>query len=112
MQRLPSLSPAKMRSEFVDFMTPFKDVNLGFFISTQTSYSWKTYLFPFLYESWAALLLMLVILSLVFAGVAKAGRDECLQEFTLKKCVIYIFGAYGGIAVRRWSITPKNISAR
>ena len=107
-----SLSVTKDRSEVLDFMMPFEHENIGCFISTQTSYSWKTYLLPFLYETWAVLFVILISCSVVFAFVAKAGDDECLQEFTLKKCATYVFGAYGGVAVRRWTVTPSNLSSR
>ena len=107
-----SLSITKSRSQVVDFMIPFESEENCFLVSMRASFSWTTFLHPFLYESWAALLVMLVSLSLVFAFVARIGNDECLKEFTLEKCAIYVFGAYGGIAVRRWSITPSNISAR
>ena len=77
-----SLSVTKDRSEVLDFMMPFEHENIGCFISTQTSYSWKTYLLPFLNETWAVLFVILISCSLVFAFVAKAGDDECLEEFT------------------------------
>ena len=104
-----AFSVTKERAEVLDYMAPFKDENMGFFISAQTSYSWKTFLLPFLSESWAALSVMLLALTFGFALVVKLGRDKCLEEFTLRKCATYIFGAYGGITVGRWSVTPKNI---
>ena len=107
-----SISVIASRSKVVDFMIPFGAEKYGFFVNMDASYAWATFLLPFLYESWAALVVMLVCSSLIFAFVAKVGNDKCLKEFTLEKCVIYVFGAYGGIAVRRWSITPSNISAR
>ena len=83
-----------------------------FFVSREAANSWTTFLQPFLYESWAVLMLMLVVMSLIFTFVVRMGKDTSLNEFSLGKCAIYVFGAYGGISVRRWSITPVNISAR
>lgn len=57
-------------------------------------------------------MVMMVILSIILALVAGLGKDTALSEFTLGKCFIYVFGAYGGLAVRRWSLTPVNISTR
>ena len=107
-----SLSITESRSQVVDFMIPFEEEENSFFVTTNSTFSWTTFLLPFLEESWAILLAMLFFLSLMFALVAKLGKDKCIQEFTLEKCAIYVFGAYGGIAVRRWNITPNNISAR
>ena len=100
------------RDKILDYMIPFDEEVLGFFIPMERSYSLKTYLLPFLYESWAALFVMLIILALVLAVVAKAGKEDCVAEFTLEKCATYVVGAYGGLAIRRWSVTPRNISAR
>ena len=107
-----SFSVTKARSEVLDFMMPFEAEDLRFFIPMQTSYSWNTYLLPFLYESWSGLSAMLVVLAVGFAFVAKVGKDDCLEEFTLRKCTTFVLGAYGGVGVRRWDETPRNISAR
>ena len=107
-----AITVTKSRSQVVTFLLPFDSEQDSFFVSTKTSNSWTTYLLPFLYETWAVLLIMLVTLSIMFAFVAKMGKDKSIKQFTLEKCAIYVFGAYGGIAVRRWSITPVNISAR
>ena len=100
------------RSEVIDFMLPFYADKYGFFISTKASYTWSTYFQPFLYESWIVLLFMLFLISITFAMVARVGKDKNIKEFTLEKCMIYVFGAYAGLAIRRWSVTPVNISAR
>ena len=106
------LSLTKSRSEVIDFMLPFYSDSFGFFVNTKSSYAWSTYFSPFLYESWVVLLAMLVLISLSLAMVARVGKDKSIKEFTLEKCVIYVFGAYSGVAIRRWSITPVNISTR
>ena len=51
------------RSEAVDYMIPFDQDNLGFFVSTASSYSWSTYFKPFLYESWFVLWGMLLLIA-------------------------------------------------
>ena len=107
-----ALAVTKTRSEAVDFLLPFHTDNFGFFVNTKSSFTWTTYLQPFLFESWVVLLFMLIVISLVMAFVARIGKDKSLKEFTLEKCFIYVFGAYSGVAIRRWSVTPSNISAR
>ena len=106
------LSVTKTRSEVADFMIPFYSDQFGFFISKESSYTWNTYFEPFMYESWVVLLAMLILIALSLAMVARVGKDKSIKEFTLEKCFIYVFGAYGGFAIRRWSITPVNISTR
>ena len=100
------------RRQAVDYLLPFDYEEDTFFVSRKASNSWTTFLLPFLYETWAVLFVILLALAFIFAFVARIGKDKSLKEFTLEKCMIYLFGAYGGIAVRRWSITPVNISAR
>ena len=106
------LALTKTRSEVIDFMLPFYADSFGFFVNTKSSFTWSTYFQPFLNESWAVLLSMLILVSLALAMVAKVGKDKSIKEFTLEKCIIYVFGAYSGVAIRRWSITPVNISTR
>ena len=103
---------SECRSRVVDCLLPVDYHEDRFFVSRKAANSWTTFLQPFLYESWAVLMLMLVVMSLIFTFVVRMGKDKSLNEFTLGKCAIYVFGAYGGIVARRWSITPVNISAR
>merc|ERR1711970_89247 len=93
-------------------MIPFYSVLFGFFISTESSYSWTTYFEPFLYESWIVLSGLLIVIALSLALVAKVGNDKCINEFTLEKCFVFVFGAFGSFSIRRWSVTPVNISTR
>ena len=93
-------------------MIPYYSDLYGFFISNEASYSWTTYFEPFMYKSWIVLACMLFMIAFSLALVAKVGMDESINEFTLEKCFIFVFGAFGSFSVRRWSVTPDNISAR
>ena len=100
------------RSQAIDFLLPFDIEEDSFFVRRQTVSSWYTYSLPFVIESWAALMCMLIFLSTMMATVVRFGKDKAAAEFSLEKCAIYVCGAYAGVAIRRWSVTPSTISAR
>jgi hypothetical protein len=74
--------------------------------------SWFTFLLPFVVRCWAALAVALVVTALALALVARVASDPALGEFTLVKCLVFLTGAYGAVAVRRWSTSPGRVSTR
>ena len=106
------LTITKTRSEATDFMIPFYSVLYGFFISKESSYSWTAYFEPFTYNAWIALSLMIIVIALSLALVAKVGNDKYINEFTVEKCFVFVFGAFGSFSIRRWSVSPVNTSSR
>ena len=62
--------------------------------------------------TWAVVFLSGCVLALVLASLVKYTIDESYEEFTIVKCFIYVFGAFSGFAVRRWTHTPFKLSAR
>ena len=63
-------------------------------------------------ECWLVLAAAVVVCSLGLAGIAWFGRDGTRAEFRIIKCFTFLLSTYGGVAVRRWSVTPDNISTR
>ena len=106
------LVQSKSRSEAVDFLLAFHHEKDKFFVLRTPSYSWTTFLLPFLPNSWVVILMMLGLLSISLTLVTRWGRDNQVEEFRAVKCITFVCGSYLGLAVRRWSITPYNISAR
>ena len=106
------LIQSKSRSEVIDFLLAFNKEKDKFFVPRTRSYSWTTFLLPFVLNSWAVILVMVILVSCSLTLVTRWGRDNHVEEFKALKCVIFVCGSYLGLAVRRWSVTPFNISAR
>ena len=62
--------------------------------------------------AWAALGLTGVLGALVLALVARLGGETAGEQFSLRRCFVFLAGAHGAVAVRRWSVVPGNISTR
>ena len=108
-----SLSITKARSIVVDFALPFTTEFTQFFVSKQTSsYSIDIYTKPFHMSTWLVLFIIIIATSLFFSRITKIGKEKFYSEFSLRKCCVYVYGAFGGFAARRWSVTPLNLSAR
>ena len=71
-----------------------------------------TYLLTLQPQSWAGVLATLTLSALTLAVVARLGREPAGQEFSLEKSLTFLCGAFAGPAVRRWSVSPYNISTR
>ena len=108
-----SLSVTKARSSAVNFALPFKAEMNGIFIARQSSlYTFDIFKRPFTDSTWIVLSLLMLLLSIITFFISKAGNEFYRTEFTLSKSVIFVLGAYGSLATRRWSVTPTNPSLR
>ena len=108
-----SLILSEARAKVVDFALPFSSDFTQFFVSKQTSsYSVDIYTKPFNSNTWIVLFIIIIGTSFIFSAVTKQGKEKFYPEFSLRKCCVYVYGAFGGFAARRWSVTPVNISAR
>ena len=108
-----SLAVTQARSEAVDFLVPIKAEMSTFFVSRQgSSFSLDIFTKPYTYETWQALLILIVVAAILLYLIAWLGMEKHLTQFSFIRCFIYVYGAYGGFASRRWSVTPNNVSAR
>ena len=107
-----SLAVTGLRSRYVDFSLPFHTDSNTFFIRKQVSHQYDVYLKPFTLNSWCIIQVFVASFTFIFFIIVYFGREENSAEFSLVKCFIYVYGAYGGIASTRWSVTPNNSSAR
>ena len=108
-----SLIVTESRSTAIDFGLSFRSTFTTFFVSKQSSsYSIDIYTKPFTATTWLVLFIIIIGTSFIFNGITKFGKEKLYPEFSLHKCCIYVYGAFGGFAARRWSVTPANISAR
>ena len=80
--------------------------------SQGSAVSWSTYLQPFKPECWLVLAGAVLVCALGLSGIAWFGKDGTQEEFSLAKASTFLLTTYGGVAVRRWSGTPDNISTR
>ena len=65
-----------------------------------------------MWQSWATLAATLLLCAGTLALVARLGHDSAGTEFSLEKSLTFLCTVYGGVAVRRWSVTPGNVSTR
>ena len=101
------------RSAVVDFGLHFRSEYTTFYISKQSSsFSIDIFTKPFTSKVWLVLFIIIIGTSLIFTSITKYGKEMRYAEFSLHKCCIYVYGAFGGFAARRWSVTPVNFSAR
>ena len=107
-----SMFVSNIRSTAIDFSIPIYESYSVFLVSSQPSYSWDIFTKPFHSSTWLILYILIVCASIFLATVAKIGRDEKIEEFGLRKCFTFVFGAFSALAARRWSVTPKKISGR
>ena len=85
----------------------------SFFTSRQSSsYSFDIFKKPFAWTTWITLYAFIVLMSLVIFFITRQGSEKNISGFSLSECFIFVYGAYRGIASRRWSISPFNMSAR
>ena len=99
----------ELRARFIDFSLPIKTESHAFFISKELAVPYDIYLQPFHWTIWFIVLAIVIFGACTFNFVIKKSREKNDLEFSLDKCFVYVFGAYGGFAARRWSVTPKNI---
>ena len=82
-----------------------------FFPNPNNSYNWLAYLSPLVWQVWATIALLMLLMPLVITISAQLPpRDFHSQEFTLHKSYIFVFGAL--TFIRRWSVTPETMSTR
>jgi hypothetical protein len=62
--------------------------------------------------AWAALGLTGVLGAVVLALVTRLGGEAASDHFSFRRCLVFLAGAHGALAVRRWSVVPSNISTR
>ena len=80
--------------------------------SRGSALSWTSYLLPLLWQSWLVLAATLLLCAGTLALVARLGQDPARPEFSLRRSVTFLCTVYGGVAVRRWSVAPRNVSTR
>ena len=108
-----SLSVTQARTTAADFVAPFQVEMNSFFIGRQSSsYSFDIFYKSFSKNTWLTLFVFIVMMSLMIYYIARRGSEKYFSEFSLPKCFIFVYGAYGGFSSRRWSVSPSNISAR
>ena len=107
-----SLAILETRSSVVDFLLPFYRTSATFVIKTELPLPWRIFLSPFKLLTWVVVFLSGCVLAVMLASLVKYRIDESYEEFTIVKCFIYVFGAFSGFAVRRWTHTPFTLSAR
>ena len=108
-----SIAVTHARSTVVKFTQPFITDRGSFFVGRQSSaYSFDIFTKSFTNKTWFIIYLLIIFLSLSLFFIIKIGVDKKCTDFTFTKCFIYVYGAYCGLAARRWSVTPKNISSR
>ena len=106
------LTVLKSRSLVVDFLLPLQADSNTFIIRKHSTYSLDLFFRPFHFSTWIIILIFVVVISVTQAFIVKLGTEELSAEFGLEKCFIFVYGAFGGFAARRWSVTPLNLSAR
>ena len=106
------LTVLKSRSLVVDFLLPVQSDSNTFIIRKHSSYSWDLFFKPFHLSTWIIIFIFVISISISQACVVKLGAEKLRAEFDLEKCLIFVYGAFGGFAARRWSVTPDNTSAR
>ena len=107
-----SFTISQLRSTVVDFSIPIVSSKYIFMVGTEPSFAWDIYYRPFHWLTWLSLIFMILLLIVCLAFVVRVGKEKNFKEFTLSKCMIFVFGAYAAIASRRWSVTPVEISGR
>ena len=100
------------RAKYVDFSIPIIDEKFSFFISKETSSPYMIFLHPLSMEVWVTLLIVILISTFTFKFIIDVSRDDGRIEFSLVQCLTFVFGAFSGFGVRRWSITPSSIPGR
>ena len=106
------LTVLESRSAVVDFLLPVQSDYNTFIIRKHSSYSWDLFFKPFHLSTWIIIFIFVISISFSQAFVVKLGAEKLRAEFDLEKCLIFVYGAFGGFAARRWSVTPNNTSAR
>ena len=100
------------RSKVVDLSLPVVSSHYVFLVGTRPVFSWNIFFKPLHLLTWGMLLFLGLLLACCLALVAHIGSDKAIEEFLLSKCIVFVFGAFSAVGVRRWSISPNNISAR
>ena len=101
------------RSNVVDFPIQITSGYNSFFYSTlDTSYSITIFTKPFTVLTWMMIYAFVIILSLILFLTVNSLHEVNNQEFSLSKCFIFVYGAYGGVASKRWNTTPDKLSSR
>ena len=106
------LTVMKSRSYFVDFLLPVQSDSNTFIMRKDSSFSWDIFFKPFHSSTWIFIVLFIFLISVTQALLVKQGKDIMRTEFTLEKCFIFSIGTFGGVSIRRWSVTPFNNSSR
>ena len=107
-----SLYVTQIRSTAVDFATPITKSFNVFVVSSKQTYSWDIFTKPFHSLTWLILYIMIFCIGLFFTAVSRIGREDKINEFRLRKCLTFVYGAFCALAARRWSLTPVKISGR
>ena len=107
-----SMGVTELRTKYVDFSLPIQTEWHAFYISKEISVAYDLYFQPFSWLVWCIVMIIVVIGALIFHVIISYRMDKHYLEFSLSKCFVYVYGAYGGFSSRRWSVTPENISAR
>ena len=107
-----ALSVIETRMSVVDFLPQFERIPNTLVIKRQIKNSWMIFIEPFHIATWMTILSFGLLLTVSLAILVRLGRGKGQREFNFKKCFIYVFGAFNGFAVRRWSHTPVSFSSR
>jgi hypothetical protein len=100
------------RSEAIQFSIGNVEYVKTFFLSTKTNKSFNYFLFlePLAFDSWIALILIMIASSLFLFVIIWILSDKQLSEFNLRKC--FTFTISGMSFVGRWTVTPVSLSGR
>ena len=100
------------RSEVIRFSIGNMEYQKAFFLSTNGAKSFNLGLFvePFAFETWCAVVAVMILTSVTLRIAIEAAKDQQLNEFSLRKC--FTFSISGISFARRWSVTPSSIPGR
>lgn len=91
-----SLSISKSRSTVIDFCEPLIRDSYRFFISRKAerdAFNWFGYLKPLHMDSWVCTLALIILSAPALYLAARQCKDIQLNEFKLRKSLIFSFGA-------------------
>ena len=100
------------RNEVVKFSVGNLNVGKTFFIkrASKNDINLMLFLKPFKTSTWAAVVILIVIVGLVLFIIVNIIKDNQVLHFSIRRSLTFSFS--GITFVRRWSVTPASFSAR
>ena len=100
------------RAQVIDFSVSIVSTFTVFLVGSEPTFDIDIYIHPFEFSTWCVLYLILALLSLILALAASKSKDRERDEFGLMKSFTFVYGAFAGLYVRRWSVTPNKTPGR